>query len=392
MTVSALTNFVNTYRTRLFLYHIRLDNYRSGALPQSFLDTLNARFAQGRAAGVKFIVFPSYNYDSSGVDAPISVVLQHIAQLKPVLTQNADVIPFMKAGFIGAWGEWHSSTSGLDSDANRTAIKDAVLANTPASMIVHFRYPYDIAKWFPNNPSGAASARIGFHNDCYLSNNTDAHTYWGGLTDPMRDYAKAMTQNTGFGGETCDNVSNPEQRRATCAQILAEGAAYHQTWLNANYAPLFINSWKSNGCWDQVSSLMGYRMQLDSINHSTVVNKGSTVAFNVSLRNSGWARMLSKRPLVVTLRNKSTGATIRGSGGNLNTIASGASAQIAVNVSIPSGAASGEYEVHISAPDIWSTTSSDTRYAVRFSNADSGSQAWNSSTGRFATGTSLSVQ
>ena len=56
MTVSALSNFVNQWNTRLFVYRIHLDNYRSSALPQSFLDTLNSRFAAGRAAGVKFIV------------------------------------------------------------------------------------------------------------------------------------------------------------------------------------------------------------------------------------------------------------------------------------------------------------------------------------------------
>ena len=392
MTASTLSSFVNDWNTRLFLYRIPLDNYRSSALPQSFLDTLNTRFAAGRAAGVKFIVQATYNYDSSGSDAPLSLVLQHIAQLKPVLAQNADVIPFMKAGFVGAYGEWWGSTNGLDaSDSSRAAIKDALLANTPASTIVHFTASSDFAKWYPNAPSTAASARVGFHNDCYLANDTDAHQF-AGLSDPMRDYVKTMTQNTGFGGETCDNVSNPEQRRISCAQAISEGAAYHQTWLNAGYAQVFIDSWKSGGCYSQIGSLMGYRLQLDSVNHVTTAARGTTIAVNVNLRNVGWARMFSKRPLVVTLRNKSTGATITGSAGDLSSVSAGASAQIAVNVSIPSGAAVGNYDVQISAPDIWSTTASDARFAVRFGNADSGSQAWDASTGRFTTATTLSVQ
>ena len=177
MTVSALSNFVTQWNTRLFMYRIPLDNYRSSTLPQSFLDTLNSRFAAGRAAGVKFIVIATYNYDSSGVDAPIDLALQHITQLKPVLAQNADVIPFMKAGFIGAYGEWWGSTNGLDSDAHRTAIKDALMANTPATTIVHFTTSRDFARWYPNNPAGAAAARLGFHNDCYLANDTDAHQF-----------------------------------------------------------------------------------------------------------------------------------------------------------------------------------------------------------------------
>lgn len=392
MTASTLSSFVNDWNTRLFLYRIPLDNYRSSALPQSFLDTLNTRFAAGRAAGVKFIVQATYNYDSSGSDAPLSLVLQHIAQLKPVLAQNADVIPFMKAGFVGAYGEWWGSTNGLDaSDSSRAAIKDALLANTPPTTIVHFTASSDFAKWFPNAPAAAAAARVGFHNDCYLANDTDAHQF-SGLTDPMRDYVKTMTQNSGFGGETCDNVSNPEQRRISCAQAISEGAAYHQTWLNAGYAQVFLDSWKSGGCYSQIGSLMGYRLQLDSVNHVTTAARGTTIAVNVNLRNVGWARMFSKRPLVVTLRNKSTGATITGSAGDLSSVSAGASAQIAVNVSIPSGAAVGNYDVQISAPDIWSTTASDARFAVRFGNADSGSQAWDASTARFTAGTTLSVQ
>jgi hypothetical protein len=307
------------------------------------------------------------------------------------LARNADVIPFMKAGFIGAWGEWHESTNDLDSDANRTAIKDAVLANTPATTIVYFTQPKDLAKWYPNNATGAAKARVGFVNDCYMANHTDAHRFTG-LTDPMRDYVKTMTRDSGFGGETCHNVSNPEQRRLTCAQALSEGAAYHLTWLNRSYSPVFINSWKSEGCFSEISRSMGYRLRLDSVKHSTVASRGTTTTITVGLRNVGWARLVSKRPLVVTLRHKTTGATIARSGGNLSSVAAGAAAQIAVNVSIPSGAAAGDYAVQIGAPDIWSTTAGDARFAVRFANADSGAQAWDNATARLTSGTTLRVQ
>ena len=283
------------------------------------------------------------------------------------------------------------STNGLDSDANRTAIKDALMANTPATTIVHFTASKDFAKWYPNNPSGAAAARVGFHNDCYMANDTDAHQFTA-LTDPMRDYVKTMTQHSAFGGETCQGVSNPEQTRLTCAQALSEGAAYHLTWLNESYAPVFIDSWKSGGCFTEISRSMGYRLQLDRVDHSTVASKGTTTTVTVSLRNVGWARMFSKRPLVVTLRHKTSDATIASSGGDLSSVAAGASTQIAVNVSIPAGAAAGDYEVQIGAPDIWSTTAGDARFAVRFANADTGAQTWNATTARLTSGTTLTVR
>ena len=391
MTVSTLTQFSASWKTRLFQYAIELGPYRDSAIPQSFLDGLNTQFAAARTAGVKLIVQSEYTSDSSGADAPIDRVLQHISQLKPVLAQNADVIPFMKAGYIGAWGEWHDSTNGLDSDANKLSIKNALMANTPSTTIVHFRRPEDINIWYPNNPAAAAAARVGHHNDCYMANDTDAHTYTG-LNDPLRDYIKKLAENSGFGGETCYGVSNLEQLRLSCAQALSEHAAYHATWLNAAYAQQFIDSWKAGGCYDQISRSLGYRLQLDSVNHAPSASKGTTVAVNVNLRNTGWARMFSKRALVVTLRNKSTGATITGSGSDLTTVASGASAQMTVNVSIPSGTTAGNYDVSISAPDIWSTIASDARFAVRFANADSGSQAWDPTNARFSTGTSIAIQ
>jgi hypothetical protein len=45
MNTAQLSSFVNYWQTRLFLYQIDLSPYRSTALPQSFIDTLNARFA-----------------------------------------------------------------------------------------------------------------------------------------------------------------------------------------------------------------------------------------------------------------------------------------------------------------------------------------------------------
>ena len=197
MTVATLTHFVDYWHVRLFNYEIDLSSYRNSAIPQSFLDGLNTQFAAARASGVKLIVQSKYNNDMSGTDAPISLVLQHISQLKPVLAQNADVIPFVKAGYIGPWGEWSGSTNGLDSDANKLAIKNALLANTPSTTIVHFRRPEDINLWYPNNPAAAAAARVGHHNDCYMANDTDASTF-SGLNDPLRDYAKTLTQNASF--------------------------------------------------------------------------------------------------------------------------------------------------------------------------------------------------
>lgn len=106
---------------------ILAENFRNGPLSQSFLNQIQAGFDAARANGLKVKPRVAYN-DDGGADAPKSVILNHIQQLKPLWEANKDVIYHMDAGFIGGWGEWHSSTNGLDNTADRTEILDAILA------------------------------------------------------------------------------------------------------------------------------------------------------------------------------------------------------------------------------------------------------------------------
>lgn len=367
MNVTQLTNFVNYWKTRLFLYSPDLSPYRNATLPASYLATLNAQLAAARSAGVKLIIWPQYNSDSGGADAPINLALQHIQQLGAVWTKNADIIPFFKAGYIGSYGEWWGSQNGLDSDANKLSIKNAILANTPASSMVYIRTPRDIQKWYPT-PAAAAAARIGFHNDCYLANDTDANTF-SGLNDSLRSYAKGLTT---FGFETCDNVSNPEQMRKTCAQALSENAAYKATWGNKSYAPTFIDSWTVGGCLDKIGRSFGYRYFVSSINYDVATPGGQPTTITARVQNVGNSGLFDDRALIVTLRNQATGALVSGQAGKLRLIAGGASATMSAVLTAPAGT----YDILLSAPDPSPSIAGDVRYAVRFANMDVGSARW----------------
>ena len=386
---------------RLVLGSINLGAWRTSDLPASFLSQLNANLGAVRSAGMKVTLLFAYDFSGSGADATAAQIERHLAQLKPVLAANADVIPYLRAGFIGAWGEWHSSQSGnscgyqsgstscATADANRAAIRDALFANVPATTQIAFRYPVDLQLWYPS--ASAAPARVGLHNDCFLAGPTDSGTY---TDSSQRPYAQALTVRGAFGGETCDNAETPV--RSTCADILSEGAQYHLAWLNSSYASSVLNAWKSGGCYSTVSSLMGYRIQIDRVTHDQTVARGGTATVAVDLRNVGWARMFVARALQVTLRNRSTGATITAQGGDLSTLPEQAtgSSRVTVSVNVPAGAATGTYDVLLSAPDAFATTRSDVRFSVHFANADqSGAgQAWQASTGSLSTGTSLTVQ
>jgi ABC-type phosphate/phosphonate transport system ATPase subunit len=69
--------------------------------------------ARARDVGVKVILRFVYNEDSSGNDTTLNRMIKHIEQIQSngILVNNADVIAVVQAGFIGAWGEWHSSSN-----------------------------------------------------------------------------------------------------------------------------------------------------------------------------------------------------------------------------------------------------------------------------------------
>ena len=74
--------------TTLFRWPIVMDQFRNGPLSAAFLAQTDSGFAQARRAGSKIIARFAYNYDASGLDAPLDTVLKHIDQLKPLLARN----------------------------------------------------------------------------------------------------------------------------------------------------------------------------------------------------------------------------------------------------------------------------------------------------------------
>ena len=385
---------------RLVLAKIQLDAYRTTDLPATYLTSLNAQFAKIRSAGMKATVLFNYDFSGTGKDATAAQIKRHLEQLQPILAANADVIPFMRAGFIGAWGEWHSSASGntcgynsgttscTTADANKVIVRDALFANVPASTQIAFRYPVDIMKWYP---SPTQQTRAGFHNDCFLAGPDDSGTY---QSTAQRVYVQSLTAGAASGGENCSNTGTV--LRTAGSDILTEGAQYHLTWLNGSDWSGFMTAWKNAGVYDQVSRSIGYRFQLDSASHVDSVTKGSAVTVTVAMHNIGWSKLFSARPLVVTLKNKVTGDMFTGSAGDLRNLPpqSSSPTSIPVTVAVPTTAIAGDYDVYLSVPDIYATTKDNPVFAIRFANADdtARSQAWNAATALFKVGTTVKVQ
>lgn len=387
---------------RLVHFPVNLSGFRTQNLSTAVLSTLGLRFGELRAQRLKAVVLFSYNFDASGVDATSSQIAAHLAQLKPVLEANADVIAFTRAGFIGAWGEWHSSTNQNScgymaggtpcsvADANRLVVRDALLSGYAPSTSVGFRYPGDVIKWFPTVLDGGTSqqARVAFHNDCFLAGPTDTGTY-ASATSADRAYVASATEFVPFGGETCDAE---QPLRTACADILAEGARYHLAWLNFDYHPSFVTAWTNGGCFDRVKASIGYRVQLDGVRHVDGVRRGEPLEVSISLRNVGWSRVHSARALEVVLSGPAT--VVAAASPLLRTLPSQATQSSTLNatLTVPTSAPAGRYQVWLRAPDAFASVREVPEYALRFANADGSGQTWSQADFRLSTGTFVDVQ
>ena len=102
----------------LLMREYTLDTFRGRPLTQDFLDNVDHDLTVVEQAGLKVILRFAYtnkakNGDCPDIykicppygDAPKSIVLQHIAQLAPLLKKHDAVIAVLQEGFIGIWGE-----------------------------------------------------------------------------------------------------------------------------------------------------------------------------------------------------------------------------------------------------------------------------------------------
>ncbi len=309
--------------TLIHLY-VRLDDYKTRPLTPTFLASLEKSFARARAGGVKLIPRFTYNFPAAKLDpavdsdAPLERVLGHLDQLAPVLRNNSDVIAFMEAGFVGAWGEWHDSTNGLDSTAAESMILKKLLQILPPSRMVELRYQRDkIAIFHRQAPlsaaeafSGSPVARVGHHNDCFLASLDDWGTYRPTNPSALRAqkaYLRSENRYVPQGGETC-NAAADAQPFIGCPHALAELEFLHWSQLNSDYEPAVLKLWRAQGCYPLIAARLGYRLRLTKVSLQTIVRAGGILHGEIQLRNDGFASPFNERGFDFVLRDRASGA------------------------------------------------------------------------------------
>jgi hypothetical protein len=362
--------------------YVRLDAWRDKPLPASLLGDLGKKMELLRSSGLKLILRFSYNfgpYPDSEPDAPKSRILEHIGQLTPFLQQNADVIAVVQAGFIGAWGEWHTSTSGLLKDPkDRKEILEALLAALPGQRSVVIRYPaykkemYGPALDLPSAWSGSFAARTGHHNDCFLSSETDVGTYPQGQQETWKTYLEQDNLYVPMGGETCAVYP----KRTACSPALEEMKRLRFTFLNQDYHPEVVKGWQDEGCKAEMDRLLGYRLVLIDADLPPLMRPGGSFALRIRLKNDGWAAPINPRSARLVLRGGGKVADLELPESDVRRWLPGEVVELKARIRVPASWPEGVSTLALALPDA-SGLAADPRYAIRLANAG----VWEASAG-----------
>lgn len=361
------------------LYYLK--DFKNALISDAFLSQIDEDMKTARKAGIKIILRFAYSLAMDEPDAPLSIILQHIEQVKPLLRENKDVIALLQAGFIGAWGEWYYTTNNLNNDAARKAILDKILEVLPADRTVQVRTPnykrnyvgVKTAIKAEDAHSSKAVARIGHHNDCFMASADDYGTYMDATVD--KNYLNAEGLYLPIGGETCppDGVDP-----ADCEKAQSEMRLLRWTYLNEDYYRGVNDAWIKEGCMDGIIRDMGYRIVLQKGEFSGQHAPGSELHAAITLQNTGYAPPFNPRKVELILRSKDGNTTYTASLPDdprkwqpYKTVTMDA------KVALPADIATGDYKLYLYLPDPENSIHDRAEYAIRLGNKD----CWEAATG-----------
>jgi hypothetical protein len=211
---------------------------------------------------------------------------------------------------------------------DRAEVIQGLLDALPPERMIQVRVPQQRQKFLqgPTAPTstpasaatqafnGSASARIGFHNDCFLADPTDAGTFidYDGATAPqditrLRDYQAQETRFTVMGGETCIENSPADNCAASGGRADSDLALFHFSFLNQSYNANVNDDWATQGCLEDIIRRLGYRLELISGIFPSEARPGQVIPLRLELRNIGFATPFNPRGLELVLRRTNSG-------------------------------------------------------------------------------------
>lgn len=379
MTVSSLANLKNE-KVSIVLRIYNLEKFKTTPLSQVQLDLIKTDFSRLKDAGMKCVLRFSYTNAQDGTDASFATISGHLDQLKPIMTDNADVIAFVQAGFIGAWGEWYYTTNNLTTQANRKLVLDKLLETFPKEIKIQVRTPKYKQDYSGSTTAMESSigygttnvARIGFHNDCFLASANDYGTYVNVAADKAYISNEALFVPTG--GETCPPT---DVAIASCTTAEKEMTLLKWTYLNLDYYGPVLQEWRNNLCFADFERRLGYRLTLVSTNVKTEIALNSSFEFNAVINNVGFAPIYNLKNTFLIFKSVENG-TLYKKKLNFDVRYAVPKLNYQLNESInTTGIPTGKYDLLLKIEDTSTRLSDRPEYCIRLANTG----LWESTTG-----------
>ncbi|WP_290477216.1 MULTISPECIES: DUF4832 domain-containing protein [unclassified Leeuwenhoekiella] len=366
-----LLNYLKNEKVTLILRVYYLEKFKDAPLSQTQLDLITEDFNRIRKAGLKSILRFAYTNQMDGEDAPIQIVEQHLDQLKDVVTANSDIIPFVQAGFIGAWGEWHASSNNLTTPENKKRVLTKLLNTFPQNVMVQLRTPkfkreiFDYTQAINESVGYGTSdlARVGFHNDCFMASTTDYGTYENVAADKKYISDEAFFVPTG--GETCPPSGIPA---ASCTTAEDEMSLLKWTYLNLDYYGPVLNGWRNDDCFDDFERKLGYRLSLSEAKFPKKISGSASLKLDLSFKNTGFAPVYLNKEVFLVFKSETGSETYeKALNVDLRRVVPDGSLDFSDTVSI-SGIPTGNYKLYLAIKDAAETLKDLPSYRIQLAN------------------------
>jgi hypothetical protein len=393
-------------------------------IAQRHFDAMQAFLDKLRELGMKAVLRFAYEGDFMGRAAtgPTEAdIRRHTQQLKPFLEANKDVILVVQAGFIGAWGEWHSSAHGLEnSEATKRNILQWICEMTPNGRMVQVRIPA-----YKNLLQGDANySRLSFHDDFIV---VKPHVWDGEMSEGTAHFAQIAAESLhlivdgelpwGFwsvnqdpddkhGGWLIDGaqvarrlflqhytslsaIHNYKERDAAdkFSMMYWKETPVSETFLTANrmpFSPAYFL--KKDGTktvrseFEYIRDHLGYRIELQQLKTSPAWKKGTANHVELSLINRGFSTLFNEHPVFFVLTDAAgkVCASVR-TGVNVNdwqpyapqdTSRTPLVHRISASITLPSTFPAGTYQLGLWIPDGAAALTHNPQYAIRCANSD----------------------
>ena len=299
---------------------------------------------------IRFCYDPWYN-GHSNTTPDQSVILRHLEQLAPVLSEHLDVITAWEIGIYGAYGEMHSDTMITHEkvgEAIRFALEHTppelkILTRTPryaayalgfaknaenpaldADPNVHFNVESEVFQRIAKAKKDTLF-RLGMFNDGYLGTQYDYGT-WSTTAENgiSREEGVAWLETYGmhtpYGGEALTTASGYQEIN-TPDFIAYEGFRTHTSYLNIQWNYNLIERWKNtdvftarksniidsgyNGTsgFKYINDHLGYRFVLRNSRMNDSVGIGEQLQVALLLQNVGFGNVTRKKATTLIFKS-----------------------------------------------------------------------------------------